>query len=510
VTTASGVAVYLDVPARLRPRAAWVLDALLGACGARARVVRQPGRAASCALAYAAAPIPGVPTIPVSPTASDLLLAGRPLPAGSFRRLAYGRFRLWAAFPTGDEAEGGPFAVPFDLVASAFVLLSAWDEHTITRRDQYGRLPYAASVFARNPGLSPADAPVDAYVKLLRELLERRLPEIGAPPLPDPDWRGGRFALALTHDIERVRPRASRHLVDGARRSVRGAVNGDRPQLRAGLGDLRRTLMPSGGDRENPCWPFPALPARERSLGTGSTYFIMASHRHRSDGADARAYARRRSTLVRLLRGYGREVGILGNERHGRDLAGLLADRATLATAAEAPVEGIRLCRLRCLYHETLPLLDAAGLVYDSSLAFPEHLGFRCGCSFPFHPYDIAHERPLGLVELPLAVAEATLQEQTRPSAEAAAAAALGVLERVRLSGGAAAVLWRQERFDDRAGSGYGEVYWRIVHWALEQGGFAGSAAEVVRCWTSRGGSGRPGAVSRSDHHTSESEADRA
>ena len=86
-------------------------------------------------------------------------------------------------------------------------------------------------------------------------------------------------------------------------------------------------------------------------------------------------------------------------------------DRDGCSTQPDSAVTGVRYHYLRALYHETLPLLEQAGFTYDTTMAFAEHEGFRCGCSFPFRPYSLAEERPLDLVELPLAVMDGTLQE---------------------------------------------------------------------------------------------------
>ena len=95
--------------------------------------------------------------------------------------------------------------MPFDLVASAFVLLACWDERTTGERDRYGRLPYSASIFAANPALRIEEPAVDRYAELLRSTVTPRLAELGLEPLPAAGsvWGArGRFAIALTHDLD--------------------------------------------------------------------------------------------------------------------------------------------------------------------------------------------------------------------------------------------------------------------------------------------------------------------
>jgi hypothetical protein len=50
-----------------------------------------------------------------------------------------------------------------------------------------------------------------------------------------------------------------------------------------------------------------------------------------------------------------------------------------------------------------------AGLTYDSSVAFAEELGFRCGTGRAFPAFDLLQRRQLGLIERPLGVMDTTL-----------------------------------------------------------------------------------------------------
>ena len=100
--------VYVDAPEAFVPRAAWALETLLAPLGRTVAVIREPARAGEAALAYAPAPVAGVPTIPRSDEAMDLFAASRPLPAGAFARRA----------PAGPVQEGVAGAAP--AVVAAF------------------------------------------------------------------------------------------------------------------------------------------------------------------------------------------------------------------------------------------------------------------------------------------------------------------------------------------------------------------------------------------------------
>ena len=493
------VTVGVDAPPPLARKAAWVLTTLLAACGARAEVLYDcspdDARAASCALAYAARPLPGVPTLPLSPEAHELIAARLPLPGGSFAAIDVGAVRLAGAFPVrpdGGDPAAPSFAVPFDLVASAFVLLAAWDELTSPARDAHGRFPFAASTFATEPLLAIGRPPVDQYVGVVRSLVDARLAALGRPPLKPPQWGADeRFALALTHDVDDLRRWILRGLLATGNDLAAAARGGRLPRGHIVRSDLARLGVAGDGPYgQDPYRTVLTLLEREGRLGASSTFFVLASHSHPNDGLQPEVYQRRVPALLRLLATHEREIGLHGNHRDAHDPAALQADHASLAERARSTVAGVRYHYLKCLYHDTLPMLDDAGFAYDTSLAFAEHEGWRCGFSHPFHPYDVARERQLDIVELPLALMDSTLQDvKYRGLAlPQAREAALAVAQRLRETGGGSAVLWHHNRFHPQAGHGYGDVYWDLLDWARGNGGALLPAGELVRRWKTLAG----------------------
>lgn len=492
--------IFIDAPDAFAPRAAWALDSMLAPLGRRAAVTRDPARSGGAVLAYAPEPVAGVPTIPCDPDAMELLASTRPLPAGAFAARVCDDGSAVVAFPAGPSAG---FAVPFDLVASAFALLACWDERTTTERDKHDRLPYSASIFATNPELRLDEPAVDRYVELLRGVLTRRLTMLGLEPLPEPGWMwresgagggaggpgddsaGARFAVALSHDLDNLWRWTRRGFAAAGYRTARAARRLDGAAVRRELGDVADWAAHHLPHRTDPFWTFPQILGGEDDRGITSTFFVIARHTDRRDGNQPETYRKRLPEALSLLARRHREIGLHGNDADRLGLDPLLDDRALLAQKARAEVHGIRYHYLRCLYHETLPLLEQARFGYDTSLAFAEHEGFRCGCSFPFRPYFLAEERALDLVEVPLAVMDGTLQEPHYRGLAAADAerAASAVLARVHASGGAVSLLWHNNRFDPRVSRGYDKVYWRLVDDLLAQGGLLTGTGDIATRW---------------------------
>ncbi len=82
--SAPELVVFVGAPDAFVSRATWVFETLLAPLGRRVAVTRDLTRASTAALAYAAEPVDGVPTIPCDAGAMRLIAGRRPLPAGSF------------------------------------------------------------------------------------------------------------------------------------------------------------------------------------------------------------------------------------------------------------------------------------------------------------------------------------------------------------------------------------------------------------------------------------------
>ena len=360
------------------PRARWVLETLAGALD---RTVRwTEGRAD---LVYAPdAPSEGT-WIPADPAAQAFFEGAEPFPGAAVHREA-GLTLLFA--PT---QPGRP--IPGDIVASAFHLLARWDELHVPARDAFDRLPLAESSFGRIAGLDLEDPPVEGYIAALRR-------ELG---LPAPAG----WSVALTHDIDRIRRRTPRGLAATAAR--RG------PRAAAAL-----ALGPDPWDN------VPDLLETAWVRGVRSTVFLIGRNAHRLDGTPRRAYERERGAMAAAVTAAGGEVGLHGSFASSGDGGALAAELSGLRAETGLPVRGVRFHYLRFRYHETVRWLEAAGVAYDSSLAFSEAPGFAAGIARPFHPYLVGEERPARLTLLPLAVMDTTLHSRLGLDADGARSSA--------------------------------------------------------------------------------------
>jgi hypothetical protein len=348
--------------------------------------------------------------------------------------------------PTGDE------------LAAGFFHLARVEERG-GPRDEHERFR------AEWSALDPLDPPL--------EQLRRRL---GVQSAGEP-----RFTVALTHDVD-TPWRWTRIGLRGAtarlKQNVRQARLG--PAVREATGLATAPLHRVRGS--DPNWRFEQIAAEERRRGArGSTFYVIASHHDPHDGAAPDDYGRRRSRLVETLLETGAEVGLHGSYTAADQPARLIAEKQKLEALA-GPVEGHRYHYLRVDPHRNLASVAAAGLRYDTTLGFPDAVGFRAGIARPFRPWDFSSDAPLDLVEVPLAAMDATLAEERYLglSARRAEPQLQRLLDWAAENGGAFAILWHPDRFDPLTSGGWDRLYSRVLAGVQERGGVCVSAAELA------------------------------
>jgi hypothetical protein len=341
---------------------------------------------------------------------------------------------------------------PTDDLAAGFFHLARVEERDAPR-DEHGRFRAEWSC------LEPLDPP-----------LERLRAKLGVEASP--------FTVALTHDVDSpwrwtrigVRGAASRVKQSVRRARVGPTVRESTALALAPWHKLRGT---------DPNWRFEQIAAEERKRGaTGSTFFVLAGHNDPHDGAAPRRYDELRPRLVETIKTAGGEIGLHGSYTAADDAARLADEKARLEALAGA-LTGHRYHYLRADPHRNVNSLPFR---YDTTLGFPDAVGFRSGIARPFHPWDFQREAPADILEIPLAAMDATLAEERYLglSAKRAEPQLLRLLDWAAANGGAFAILWHPDRFDPLTSAGWDRLYSRVLDGVVERGGRAVSAAELA------------------------------
>lgn len=303
------------------------------------------------------------------------------LEAGTVPLLRFGRDPRGAPFGESSGATG-------DHVYGWFWLLTGAREPSY-RRDRPDNL-YLDDAFwwTARLGSRPLVSQAGAF---LREWFGAR----GHAPAPLPWTAGGRAAaFCLTHDVDhpvilrgvevaRLVARRGRRALPLVRRVVRGTSHfWQFPAWLEFAAELRAT----------PAFYFMARKGSllEYALGTPDGFYDVRADRFRR--------------LFAELRDAGAEIGLHASFNAYRRAERLLQERRVLESAAGVTVRGNR----HHYWHldptapdETLRRGEAAGLRYDSTLAYEFYPGFRRGICHPFQPFHRGERRELAIVEVP-------------------------------------------------------------------------------------------------------------
>ena len=358
----------------------------------------------------------------------------------------------WEQVERGESPEG-------DDLAGAFFHLARLEERA-GPRDKHGRFPASATC------LDPLDPPV--------ERLRRRL---GVGP---PRWGGARFAVALSHDVDIPWRWTRKGMRAGAGRlkaAVRGGDGGGAWREARGLAEIPVHRL-RGTD---PNFSFARIVGVERARGASSVFFLLAAHRVVQDGLAPDEYDRLRPRVVETLLDLGAEIGLHASYTAAFDPTQIAEEKAELERLG-ATLHGQRFHYLRVDPLANLAPLADLGFTYDSTLGYGGAVGFRAGIAHPFRPWDVERDRPLDLVEIPLAAMDVTLAEPRYLglTVQEAERRLLRLLDWAAEHGGGFSILWHTDRFDPVTAGGWDGLYVRLIDAIYERGGICIPAHELA------------------------------
>ena len=322
-----------------------------------------------------------------------------------------------------------------DWLAEIFLWLSSSYEAGIAAGDSIGRIPYSDTVFVRQ-GISPQKPHASLLMAWMESMLFNRRETEALPKAPSP-VPGLEHLVVCSHDIDFYF--VSR--TAAATRLLKNLLIAVRPYRSSSyfFDNLKMSFELLIGKRIGDY--LPALLGAADLSDFRSTLFVVPRRGHRRD-PDYRV----EQIVAPLLNAVEKKfsVGVHGSYRS------VIEDRSLAAEARELtqkigkkPLAGrqhwLRFTRHQDLFAE----VEAAGLLADSTLGFPDMVGFRNGASFAFPPYDFQREAPHDFLEIPLVLMDGSLEAASRQLKQSPELLANEVLSESRERGwGGIALLW--------------------------------------------------------------------
>lgn len=286
--------------------------------------------------------------------------------------------------PLADNAAASP-ALGYDAIGLIFLLLSRLEERDFSSTDRYGRYPVEAAL------IPPQDGRLYPFA-------DRAARDIAAALTGDPKPPSrARYQVKFTHDVDILR---------GYHRPLDPLWNA--------AGDLLKRRRPMDAAQRirrayfagEPWSSFRRLMALSEQYRVQSCFYFMGPSDDRMDSPYVLHMPDLLRAVVGEVRARGHLVGFHPGFGTARNAGQWCSQRDGLQAVIGAPVREGRQHVLDYDAAVTPRIWSDAGMLLDTTPAYPEAVGFRTGSCRPHHAYDLKARRQLPLVQISTAVME--------------------------------------------------------------------------------------------------------
>lgn len=298
------------------------------------------------------------------------------------------------------EKQNGRFIIYADLIASAYFMLSRYEEIIKPQcRDKYGRfLAKDAVVFQQGYGFRPL---VDEWGRYLRNLLR----ESGVIM---PEEKKGFSKIWLTHDVDRP-----------------FRV----PNIKSCIWELIRTFLHKKNilsnslkcffsEKQDPYYTFPWIIEQDNKLKeklgnevVESVYFLISgksTKKNKYCSVKSKKYIR----LLNLLKENDATLGLHVSHEGGENPDVIAEEISRLPSCVDRQKLYSRHHYLKWREPEHIEYMEKAGITDDFTLSYADSVGFRCGTCRPYRFINPKTKAVANVVIHPLEIMEGALQEE--------------------------------------------------------------------------------------------------
>ncbi len=345
-----------------------------------------------------------------------------------------------------------------DFLKSSFYLLSGYQEYNSNDIDKLGRFSYDSSIQSK---LSIVHKPiVNYYFEFIIDGLKEYCTINNIPYNSTPIFKN--FAFFLTHDIDRVKYFDSNTFLYQAKQ-ILGIAKSELGKVKQIKEFIRVALnLANPFRRKDPYWNFDFLTSIEKQNNIKAAYFFLPKDQKHVDAY----YSFKQKRILALfndLKTKGHELGLHGTARSSADLKAL--EKNSLDFKAAAKIENIGIRQHRLLWQHPLTAInqDKTQFIYDTTLGFAAHDGFRNSYCHPFKLYDFAEDRMLNYWEIPLNTMDVTLFYYRRLNNEEVLKSIFSTINEVARFNGVYTLLWHNSFFNELELPGITKFYIDLI-----------------------------------------------
>ena len=329
-----------------------------------------------------------------------------------------------------------------DLFASAFFMLTRWEEYVSRDRDIHGRFPAKSSLAYQHGFLSRPI--VNEYVEIIWYWLQKLNIKQKRKPR--------RFQLISTHDIDK--PRLFRRKIDYIGKPVKAFLI--EKNVSSLIHHSKLALRSLAG--KDPYWVFDYFMDSSEQNDIKSHFFFLAGGKTKYDeGYDIAAGPIYR--MIEHILDRGHVIGIHPSYATFDNPELLSCEINQLREITGVDITCGRQHYLRFKIPDTWQYWDDNDMQWDSSLAYWDQPGFRCGTCYSYPVFNMVTGKKLRLREKPLTIMDGTLVVARKQSPEQAIATIHYYLDKVKKYSGEFVFLWHNSSFEYLVWKDYRDVY---------------------------------------------------
>jgi hypothetical protein len=340
---------------------------------------------------------------------------------------------LWGEYVSKNRfaeiKDGNRLIIHVDIIASVFFFLSRMEEYNSKVSDKYGRYPFSESAAFRHGFIGLPI--VDLYVKILKYWLEALIKQ----ELPE----AHQFKVNLSHDIDfnsLFRP-----VFKGFTVIFKDAIKLKQMFFSEDLGILFNTY------RQDPFFSgINFLAEQTAKFGFTSTFNIMATTPSFHDTGYS-LVSPIANDMLNLINSNKQKIGLHSSYLSFDNPDKLAKEKTELEKFTKRKIDTVRAHYLRLKTPDSWKNWQEVGIKRDTSYAFAEHEGFRCGTCIPYQVFDIIEDKPLEIIEEPLIVMDGTLKTYRKLTLPEAKESIIRLAKICKFVNGHFTLLWHNTSF---------------------------------------------------------------
>lgn len=376
--------------------------------------------------------------------------------------------------------------IGFDFIKTILFFLTRLEEIQNDKNDKLGRFSSSQSIISKY--YSHEKPLIDIYLRFFRDIINQFAENSVVTLIRKELWPGGKkFAVCLTHDVDKVYFKTFYGFTFGMIQIIKNLFLFNFKSAKKAYKKCKRIAFA----KNDPYWNFKKWVELERQFGYHSTFFFLARKKRLLVKYKDLRYTLNQPKVIKALNYLcknGWDIGLYGDLDSHLDIDKLKNEKLRLENITEAEIIGIRQHYLRIKLPQSWQVQQNVRFLYDSTLGWHDSIGFRCGMSFPFYPFDIETSERMNLMEIPLAIEEPNLfkPKHNLRSEENATGICKDIFKTAEKLGSLINLLWCQPVLDEIDFPHRGKVYKNLLNYLKKNDVFVGALKDIFEWFKKR------------------------